>query len=252
MATFEGTLDEFYSIIGPRTSDLVTKIARPYRKGKSCRELKEDNKPCGKWRYLDAAHLKGRGRKILIHEILEENGKKLGNGKYQIDLNAFEKSFEEKHKSFEDTIRFMCRKHHVTYDRNNKISTDNNDLVTIESEEIVFEKELTEKVNAKELKGKLMSEHAYLNNGDCSIASLHHDNWNFNLNKSSNSGYLLCLNQFDRSVVILAYDFKGLNVEVNLKKDKKKISLNIPYNELGFVENKLGDVFTIKDVIGIE
>ena len=249
MATFEGTVEEFYAFIGPRTSDLVTKIARPYRKGKSCRELKEDNKPCGKWRYLDAAHLKGMERKILIQEILEDEGEKLDNSRYKIDLGAFEKAFEKKHDPFNDTIKFMCRKHHIAYDRTENIKSDDNDFVTVESEELVFEKDLTEKVNAKELKIELMSQHAYLNNGDCSIASLHHENWNFNLNKSTKSGHLLCLNQFDRSVVILEYDFTALDVEANLKKDKKKISLNIPFDESGFIENKLGDVFKNIDVI---
>ena len=252
MAIFEGTADEFYTFIGPRTSDLVTKIARPHRKGKSCRELKEDNKPCGKWKSLDAAHLKGRERKILIQEILKEKGHSIDGLKYSIDLEVFEKVFTEKHDSFFDVIRFMCRQHHKTYDINNKINTDENDLVSIESEDLVFEKELTEKVNAKDLKGRLMLDQSYLNNGDCSIASLHHDNWNFNLNKSTKSGHLLCLNQFDRSVVILEFNFKDLDVEANLKKDKKNISLNIPYDESGFVENKLGDVFTIIDVIEVQ
>lgn len=255
MAVFKGTLDEFYTFIGPRTSDLVTKYARPYRQGKECKEIKVENgieKLCKKRTRLDAAHLKGRERKILIQEILDEKGHTEDGLIFKIDLKVFEKAFEEKHESFHEVIRFMCRKHHKRYDIDNKIITDENDLVTVENEEIVFDKDLTEDLNGKELKEILMIKLTYLSKGDCSIASLHHENWNFNLNKSTKIGYLLCLNQFDRSVVILEYDFRKLDVEVNLKDDKKKISLNIPYNESEFIEKKLGYVFTIMEVIEVQ
>ena len=35
MAFLEGTLDEIYTYLGPRTSDIVTQLARKYRKNKS-------------------------------------------------------------------------------------------------------------------------------------------------------------------------------------------------------------------------
>lgn len=252
MAVFTGTAKEFYEFIGPRTSDLVTKIARPHRKKKSCREIKEDNKPCGKWRYLDAAHLKGRERIILIQEILDDKGKKVDNVTYEINLQEFEKAFVQKHDSFFDVVNFMCRQHHKSYDTKNKIKTDENDLVAMEGEAMPLEVGISIVKDAKIVKAQLMAKYDYLNNGDCSIASLHHDNWNFNLKKETKHGHLICLNQFDKSAVILFYNFESTDVKLNLKKDQKQISLNIPFDDSVFKEIKLGEVFEFIEGIDLE
>lgn len=127
MAVFEGTLENFYTFLGPRTSNIVTEISRSYRNGKSCRQITETGKACGKWRYLDAAHLKGRERKILIKEVLEEHAVKLEDDYYKIGMEQFEQAFRDKHLDFFNVIEFMCRKHHMAYDIKNKIAFNEDD-----------------------------------------------------------------------------------------------------------------------------
>jgi|GEM_PF-2128633 len=147
MAIFEGTLDEIYQYLGPRTSDIVSKLARPYRKkqGKriSCGELNDDNSVCKQYTGLHAAHIKGKQRKTLIKEILEKNGEYLSNQVFKIDLKVFEEEFERKHEIFFDVIKFMCPKHHKRYDLENNIDD-------LEDKPIIDEQEIEELVEVAE------------------------------------------------------------------------------------------------------
>ncbi|MFV0174920.1 hypothetical protein OBK14_11495 [Empedobacter falsenii] len=150
MAFIQGTLEEVYTFLGPRTSDIVTQLARPHRKKngirKSCGELNNDGSICKQYTGLHAAHLKGRERKILIQEILEEFGEKITNITYKIDLNLFEEEFKKKHENFHDVIKFMCPKHHKNYDLNNGIDSSKEDPIIDfeEIEEIIEISELIE------------------------------------------------------------------------------------------------------------
>ena len=167
MANFEGSIDDFYKYLGPRTSNIVTKLARPKRKEqKSCKQLKDDGKPCGKWKGLDAAHLKGRERKILIEEILKERAVKLKSSDnkqfYRIAIKDFEEEFEKKHKKFFNVIEFMCRKHHKNYDTKNKILNNEDDYVEVEQ---YLE---CSNIESKNVKAILINHINYLNNNNCS------------------------------------------------------------------------------------
>lgn len=151
MAFIEGTLDEIYKFLGPRTSDIVTQLARPHRKNKygnriSCGEKNNDSSICKQYTGLHAAHQKGRERKILIQEILEDFGEKISDTTYKIDLNLFEEEFKNKHENFHKVIKFMCPKHHKNYDLKNGIDHSKEDpIVDIEEiEEIIEISELIE------------------------------------------------------------------------------------------------------------
>lgn len=122
MAYLEGTLDEIYKYLGPRTSDIVTQLARPHRKNeygnrKSCIEP-----GCKQYTGLHAAHLKGRERRVLIQEILNEFGDLKVDKTYRINLETFEEQFRKKHDDFSNVIQFMCPKHHKKYDLKNGIA----------------------------------------------------------------------------------------------------------------------------------
>jgi hypothetical protein len=237
MAEFEGKLDDFYTFLGPRTSNIVTNIASTYRKGKSCTQKKEDGKACGKWRYLDAAHLKGRERKKLIEEILEEHAEKLETDKYKIELTKFEEAFRKKHTDFDKVIEFMCRKHHKVYDTKNKIKPNEDEYIEVEEPngEIKIDIDIDFTTDSKVIKRKLIAAKEYLKDDNCAIAKISHDNWNFNMNidNAVNGYYLVCFNQFENSFTVITFD-KGRIIDSKklLKKSKDDtISLNIPYTD---------------------
>ena len=263
MATFEGTFADFEKYIGPATNKIVTKLGKELKKNqRSCQNSTLENHTlnneyCGKYKSLDAAHFshKESDRKSMIKKILNENFVK--GDAYSVNLNQFINIYEENHRPLNANLIMLCRQHHHAYDRNNRISTeeifeDENEFVVIEDEVVAFNEDPNLEVDSKKLKSAIEQQYPYLQNGECKIASLDHENWNFNFKKSAGSGHLLCFNQFDRSVVILKYDFKNVDITSNLKKDKKKFSINIPYSVSKFSEKKLGEIFTFVEVIVVE
>lgn len=242
MPYFEGTIEDFYKFLGPRTSNLVTKIARPRRKEqKSCKQLKEDGAKCGKHTKLDAAHLKGRTRKEIITEILKETAEYNPQTKtYKINIDDFEEKFEEKHKDFFTVIEFMCRKHHKAYDKVNTITDNEDDYVEVE----IYEPELVNteidfESSTLHVKSAIINQVDYLNKENCSAARISHDNWNFNMDKQKLKAdfYLLCFNQFESNLAIIKIKANSLEADLLIKKsDPKKISINIPFSESVFVE----------------
>jgi len=153
MAFLEGTLDEIYTYLGPRTSDIVAQIARPFRKVNghriSCGVENEDGSKCKQYTGLHAAHLKGKERKILIQEILNDSAIKIGEDVYRIELELFEVEFRKKHDKFLDVVKFMCPKHHKQYDLRNGIDhTQESQIMDREEIEEMFEiNELIEEEN---------------------------------------------------------------------------------------------------------
>lgn len=153
MAYLEGTLDEIYKYLGPRTSDIVTQLAKPHRKNANGnrRSCAKDN--CKQYTGLHAAHLKGRERKVLIKEILDHFGFSNSDGTYKIDLKIFEEEFKKKHDSFFEVIMFMCPKHHKQYDLKNDIEDlDEKPILDIEEiEEILEITQLLEENNSVDI-----------------------------------------------------------------------------------------------------
>lgn len=249
MAYFEGTLDEIYTFLGPRTSDIVTQLARSHRKNKygnriSCGEELEDGKKCKKYKGLHAAHKKGRERKILIQEILEEFGVKNTDSTYRIDLNLFEEEFKNKHENFHKVIKFMCPKHHKNYDsKDNSILliTDEEldelieftDTLDQENLSINIVKDLLKSVNPTDLK-KEIGRRFNLNPSQISFSNISKESqkWNFDIdeekfnddfififidkNKESYKLALIKANTLDLSIFpIKGFDKKRFVVEQN-------------------------------------
>ncbi len=111
MAQFEGTVKDFTKFIGPYARLKVAFLAAKYKKqiGK-CEN-------CGNRNSLDAAHIKGRSRSLLIANILSEF---IEDDVIQIDLNEFEERFVNAHLPIESTIRVLCKQCHGEYDKGSK------------------------------------------------------------------------------------------------------------------------------------
>lgn len=112
MATFDGTPEEFRRFIDPWLRNRIqakTKAAK--RQQGKCAD-------CGRADvHLDAAHLTGRDRGVVVSEVLrrlrmsKERGKRV-----QVDLGAFEKAVLEAHHPVDKAFRFICRECHRKYD----------------------------------------------------------------------------------------------------------------------------------------
>ena len=111
MASFIGTIDEFIKYINPRAKNVVNSITRRYKTEiGSCQH-------CGTTtETLEAAHITGRERPIIIEEILAD----FTNGEIiTIDLEVFENKFLEAHNPINECILVLCRQCHTAYDNNN-------------------------------------------------------------------------------------------------------------------------------------
>lgn len=113
MAQFEGTIKEFMRFIGPHARIIVWNISQKYRKkiGRC-----ED---CGSTTKLEAAHVKGKERPLLISNILCQF---FENDIIRIDLNEFEERFIEAHLPIESSIRILCNFCHKKYDNSKEIA----------------------------------------------------------------------------------------------------------------------------------
>jgi ssDNA-binding Zn-finger/Zn-ribbon topoisomerase 1 len=130
MAKFEGTIKEFTRYIGPYTRIKVSQIASKYKKelGK-CEE-------CGTSASLDAAHVRGKERPLLIANILSEF---LEDEIIKVDINEFVPRFIEAHLPIESSIRILCKECHREYDRIIKNNTN-------KKEKNIDESDLIEKI----------------------------------------------------------------------------------------------------------
>lgn len=262
MAKFEGSFEDFEKFIGPATSKMVTKLGKELKKSqKSCQNhvLKNHtphSEPCGKYKNLDAAHFshKKLDRKSIIRTILNEHFAK--GDLYSVDLNRFLNYYEKAHTPLEDSLIMLCRQHHVPYDKfNNSLEAEESALDDIDkviSISTVEEQDLSFTIN--HIKVKLKNELTYLKEAKCNIAKISGNDlffWNFNIRKKNSTGFLLCLNQFDRSVTVLKYDFTSLVVGT-LKKDKEHLSLVIPYSEIEFEDKETGYRYEVVESIKLQ
>lgn len=110
MAQFEGTVSEFTKYLGSFCRIEVMRVTTKYRKTKGkCED-------CGTTENLEAAHIKGKERPLIISNILSQF---IENDKLIIDLNEFQERFIEAHLPVENVIRILCRGCHREYDRSN-------------------------------------------------------------------------------------------------------------------------------------
>ncbi len=112
MALFEGTIKEFTRYIGPYNRIKVSHIATKHKKGKgSCEQ-------CGAIEKLDAAHVTGKERPMIIANILSEF---MEDDIIKVDINEFVPRFIEAHLPIESTIKILCQSCHRIYDSKNKL-----------------------------------------------------------------------------------------------------------------------------------
>lgn len=108
MAQFEGSIKEFSKFLGAYARLKVAFMAAKYKKQK---ERCED---CGTTNSLEAAHIKGKGRTLIIAKILSEFTE---DDIIRMDLNEFEQKFVEAHLPLESTIKVLCKECHRKYDK---------------------------------------------------------------------------------------------------------------------------------------
>jgi hypothetical protein len=110
MAQLSCTLDEFYSIIGPRIRNDVQSVTKQEKSklGLVCQHCKN------KVKELDAAHKHGSSRKDIIKSALDAY--KIDDGTYIIpDLQKILDDLKYRHKS-NDIFFFLCKECHIKYD----------------------------------------------------------------------------------------------------------------------------------------
>jgi len=111
MAQFEGTIQEFHDLLGPRIRNAVNNFTRKYRNRKN--GICED---CGKTKELHSAHVHGQERRTIIENILAHYQY---SGKVKCDIEKVKKEILEAHLPIEKYFKFLCHSCHVAYDSNN-------------------------------------------------------------------------------------------------------------------------------------
>jgi hypothetical protein len=130
MAQFIGNSDEFIKFIGGYARNKVQTLTRTYRKniGK-CEE-------CGsRTKKLDAAHVTGKERPVLISNIL--NNFIDEKGIITLELQDFEDQFCIAHNPIETSVRILCKECHREYD---KAQNSAEPIIDESDEEIDYEK----------------------------------------------------------------------------------------------------------------
>jgi hypothetical protein len=115
MAVFVGTIKEFKKYLGARVRNIVNAETRDYRQdiGK-CEH-------CSSTDSLESAHISGRGRLMIIEEILKDH---TYDSQVNINLEQFEVSLRDKHYPLNESIKVLCRKCHTEYDKAQATTSD--------------------------------------------------------------------------------------------------------------------------------
>jgi len=110
MAKFEGRLQDFHILVGPKIRNDVQTITK---KKKS--ELNSICQKCNEHAELDAAHIHGRSRKDIISIVLENY--KSDDDTYSVsDLHKVLEEIKAEHIPVEKNFLFLCKKCHKEYD----------------------------------------------------------------------------------------------------------------------------------------
>lgn len=138
MATFIGSNQEFKRYIGPLLRNLVQQLSRKYKTDIGCCQK------CGAIRGLEAAHIHGRERSVIIDEIIGDHA---NENTISIDLVEFEQYFKDKHEGINEVIIVLCKKCHTDYDAPATLSNVASDLrvesnVEKEATAVTFNKRL--------------------------------------------------------------------------------------------------------------
>ncbi|MGV8814569.1 MAG: hypothetical protein ACOH2D_10730 [Gelidibacter sp.] len=195
MATFEGSLKEFNDFVGPVARNIVCNLSRKHKQKTTCR-----HEGCNKRKPLEAAHIKGKERPVIIGEILKSFQK--DDDLFLVDLNIFKAEFIKAHTPIEDVILPMCKEHHMEYDKKEQIDseypiildefeTEDGDRSYTEEELTILEKkdfELLNKTIQKSLLNTVKDEVSGkygINKSQIAFSRISESNglWNFDINK---------------------------------------------------------------------
>ena len=108
MAIFEGTIQEFHHLIGPRIRNAINNFTRNHRKN-----LNGICEGCGLEKELHSAHIHGSGRRTIIEDVLSNFD---NNGTIRCDIDLAEQKILEAHLPIEKCFKFLCHVCHVEYD----------------------------------------------------------------------------------------------------------------------------------------
>ncbi len=121
MAKFEGGLQDFHVLVGPKIRNDVATITK-----KKKPELNSICQKCNAHAELDAAHIHGRTRKDIIKIVLENY--KSDDGQYLVpNLHKVIEEIKAEHIPVEKNFYFLCKKCHREYD-SKPVNTDNSEL----------------------------------------------------------------------------------------------------------------------------
>ena len=109
MANFRGTKVEFHKYFGGYCKNKINSMTSKLRK-----EQNGTCEYCGEHDELEAAHIQGQERKVIIDSILNEYVD--NNGIIDIDVNSFEYEFEKRHLPINQHFYFLCKQCHRKYD----------------------------------------------------------------------------------------------------------------------------------------
>ena len=118
---FKGDFVSFIKYIGGYTKNKIPNLTRSYKKalGNVCEYC---HKP---FSHLDAAHIQGKDRQMIIKDILDKYYKDVANpGYYVVDLEEFENKYLNAHLPLVDHFYFLCKGCHRKYDANPQTLTD--------------------------------------------------------------------------------------------------------------------------------
>jgi hypothetical protein len=111
MAELKCTFKEFHKFIGPRIRNAIQNLTKKRKK-----ELDHICQFCKKKNELEAAHIRGNGRKQIIENILSKYIQKENKNLVKIDLQEIEETILSAHKPINDYFKFLCSKCHKEYD----------------------------------------------------------------------------------------------------------------------------------------
>jgi len=111
MAELTCTIEEFHKFVGPRIRNVIQTLTK-----KRKRELDFICQGCRRKKELEAAHVRGSSRKVIIENILEkyviDEKKKI----VKVNLEKIEKEIVAGHKPIDKYFKFLCSECHANYD----------------------------------------------------------------------------------------------------------------------------------------
>ncbi|MBS3129028.1 hypothetical protein J4410_07850 [Candidatus Woesearchaeota archaeon] len=111
MAEIICTVNEFHKYIGPRIRNSIQYMTKRRKK-----ELNHLCQICKEKRELEAAHVKGKTRKVMIEILINKYRLEEDKNKVKLDIDKFEKELLAAHKHIEECFKFLCSQCHIKYD----------------------------------------------------------------------------------------------------------------------------------------